>query len=61
VSCEYYIIYCMGHVLAGCLRELKNTMFCIFDARCYPFLKHLEGNKNRVMNILFINDGVHKF
>jgi hypothetical protein len=51
----------MGHVFACCLWELKNTMFCIIDVGCCPFLKRLEGNKNIVMNILFINFGVLKF
>jgi hypothetical protein len=40
---------------------LKNTTVGIIDAGCCPLLKHLEGNKNKVMNILFINDGVIKF
>jgi hypothetical protein len=51
----------MGHVFAGCLWELKNTMFCTIDTGCCPFLKCLEGNKNKVMDILFVNDGVIKF
>jgi hypothetical protein len=38
----------MRHVFAGCLRELKNTMFCIIDAGCCPFLKRLEGNKKQL-------------
>jgi hypothetical protein len=45
----------MGHVFVGCLRELCNTMFCIIEAGCCPFLKGLEGNKKSLMNILFIN------
>jgi hypothetical protein len=36
---------CMGHVFTGCLRELKNTMFCIIGIGCCPFLKCLEGKK----------------
>jgi hypothetical protein len=39
----------------------KNTTFCIIDVGCCLFLKHLEGNKNMVKNILFVNDGVIKF
>jgi hypothetical protein len=45
----------MGHVFAGCLQELCNTIFCIIEAGCCPFLKGLEGNKKSLMNILFIN------
>jgi hypothetical protein len=45
----------MGHDIAGCLQELYNTTFCIIDVGCCPLLKRLEGNKNSLMNILFIN------
>jgi hypothetical protein len=45
----------MGHIFAGCLRELCNITFYIIEAGCCPFLKGLEGNKKSLMNILFIN------
>jgi hypothetical protein len=51
----------MGHVIAGYLRELCNTTFCIINARCCPLLKGLEGNKNYVMNILFVNLYILRF
>jgi hypothetical protein len=49
------VLICMEHVFTGCLWELKNTTFCIIDTGCCPLLKRLKGNKNTVMNILFIN------
>jgi hypothetical protein len=51
----------MGHVYAGCLRELKSTAFCIIDAGCCPLLNHLEGNKNTLMNMVFVNWGALKY
>jgi hypothetical protein len=33
----------------------------LYHRACCPFLKRLEGNKNTLMNTLFINFGVLKF
>jgi hypothetical protein len=45
------VLICMGHVFAGCQRELKNSAFLIIDDGCCPFLKRLEGNKNSYVYI----------
>jgi hypothetical protein len=51
----------MGYVYAGCLQKLCNTTFCIIETGCCPLLKHLEGNKKSLMNILFINFCIIRF
>jgi hypothetical protein len=55
------VLFSIGHVFPGCLRELKNATFCIIDVGCCPLLKCLEGSRNTLMNTLFVNFGALNF
>jgi hypothetical protein len=48
----------MGHFFAGCLQELKSTMFCIIDGGSCPYLKRREGNTKTFMYTFSVNFSV---
>jgi hypothetical protein len=49
------VLFFYGTCFSWLSTRVENTTFCINDAEYCPLLRHLEGNRNTVMNTLFVN------